>query len=85
MLPRMQPDTSRPGGLRIIPDVLLAEDVAAVLGVSVVHARRLLGRGTIPSRKRGRRRYVLRAVFLAWLAPERPGSPSRGHPARPPA
>jgi excisionase family DNA binding protein len=58
-----------------LPIVLVAEDIARVLRVTVVHARRLLASGAIPSRRRGRRRYVRREDLLHHLRPERgPGS-----------
>jgi excisionase family DNA binding protein len=52
-----------------LPVILWAEDVASLLGVSVVHARRLMSRGGIPAKKVGKRWLVLRDVLLKSLAP----------------
>lgn len=61
----------RPAPLLEIPAVLDTEDIARVLRVTVVRARRLLAAGVIPSRRLGRRRLVLREVLMRMLRPER--------------
>src|SRR5258706_7807868 len=61
-----------------LPVILLTEDVARELRASVPHARRLFASGEIPARRRGRRYYVLRDVFLSVLRPE--GGPPPRHP-----
>lgn len=52
-----------------LPEVLWAEDVARILGVQVVQARRVMRSGKIPARKIGKRWYALREEFLKILRP----------------
>jgi excisionase family DNA binding protein len=54
------------------PDLLDAKDLAKLLGCSVVHARRLMAKGKIPSRKFGRSRRVRRDDLLKLFAPDDP-------------
>ncbi len=54
-----------------LPAVLDTEELARVLHISVIHCRRILARGTIPSCRIGRRRLVLRETLLRLLRPER--------------
>ena len=56
-----------------IPEVLDANAVAAVFGISPRVAARWLAQGTLPSRKVGKRRFALRTELLQALKPERPG------------
>jgi len=55
-----------------LPPILVVEDVAEVLRISVAHARRLVSTGRIPGVRRGRRWYVLRETVLDALRPEEP-------------
>jgi hypothetical protein len=66
-----------------LPAILEATDLARALRITVVHARRKMARGEIPSRKLGRRRYVLKEVLLRLLRPERGLGPR--HPTTEPA
>ncbi|MCU0726029.1 MAG: helix-turn-helix domain-containing protein [Planctomycetes bacterium] len=51
-----------------IPDVLTAVDAAAILKVSLVTVRRHLADGSIPSRKHGRQRHILKEDLLKSLS-----------------
>jgi hypothetical protein len=70
-LARLRPNVMK--SVDSLPELLGAEDLAPILGLSLVHTRRLLTSGEIPSRKRGRKRYVRKEDFLALFEPERPG------------
>lgn len=52
--------------------LLVVEDVAALLRLTPAHVRKLLARGELPGRRRGKRWYVLRGALLAYMAPESP-------------
>ena len=70
-LARLRPNVLK--SAESLPELLSAEDLAPILGLSLVHTRRLLTSGEIPSRKRGRKRLVRKEDFLAFFEPERPG------------
>jgi excisionase family DNA binding protein len=48
-------------------DVMTARDVAELLGIPKSTVEDWARRGTIPSRKRGRRRFFLRSEVEQWL------------------
>jgi len=56
-----------------LPEVLDANAIANIFGVSARVAGRWLAENRIPNRKVGKRRFVLRAELLLALRPERPG------------
>jgi len=53
----------------LLPDILLAEDLARVLRITPGAARALIRSGQVPARKIGRRWLVSRAEFLRQLTP----------------
>jgi hypothetical protein len=55
-----------------LPEILKVEDVAVVLGISTVHARRKMAAGHIPARRLGKRWYTTRNDLLRALSAPRP-------------
>ncbi len=66
----LREDATEPAGL---PEVLGANAVAAVFGTSARVADRWLAEGRLPSRKVGKRRFILRTDFMRALQPQPPG------------
>ena len=55
-----------------LPEILTAKHLSAMLGISVIHARRQMADGTIPAHQHGRGWYVRRDDFLKMFDPKRP-------------
>jgi hypothetical protein len=67
LLARAQSDGNPPALTHPLPDILTAVDIASALRVSLITVRRHLCDGSIPSRKFGRQRYVMKDDFLRVL------------------
>lgn len=63
----IQRQTQQPPRLEDLPDVITAEQAAAVLQCTVNHVYAMCRQGEIPARKVGRLVRIPKSAFLAWL------------------